>query len=506
MEPLERAVAEVREGNYGTAIRILDSLTGRDPTNADAWRLLARAHYGAGNIQKAADAAQRYTALRPADAQGHYNAGVLLWRVGQRDAARRALQAALAADPGHAKARRALFELTDDSSTPSDAAAPAKAVPQRRPMPWQGKVAAALTVVASLAILAWFFLPGGPAHRGLRRFAPKPSPAAVTTPSPVQPDAANATSEQLPQPTDQPKIEPQTAEVPAPSPAAERPPIHPMPQAKTPEQAAPAARQVWRQLWQRPVPQSPQQRQYAEPGLPVLPEVLQALEGGTQTQPNSTGPSAKGSDGIDDGPKSGAGPGSMPKTSGQPGRSVGQGPSAHTQPTTRAPVPLFSPADAQRVVNAMDEAERREIQAGLGYLANWLRHDPACNDPDFWPILQTALATTGPSMAPQGLTFGVAEVMMCITNARSAWEAADNLERYSYNLPSVLPQDVKAQIARVLAQSTSAEQAYVYVDLVLRRNNTSVSNYATQVLMEAVRRAEMQRARMEDEYRSRGQH
>ena len=87
--------------------------------------------------------------------------------------------------------------------------------------------------------------------------------------------------------------------------------------------------------------------------------------------------------------------------------------------------------------------------------------------------------------------------MSLIVNAPSAQQAARDLEFHSRNLRSVLPQGVKLQIAQVLANATSAEEAYVYVDTVLRQNNTAVSNYATQALVEAVRRAEIQRARME---------
>jgi hypothetical protein len=34
MEPLERAIAELQEQNYGSAIRTLEMLTGRDPSNS----------------------------------------------------------------------------------------------------------------------------------------------------------------------------------------------------------------------------------------------------------------------------------------------------------------------------------------------------------------------------------------------------------------------------------------------------------------------------------------
>jgi len=494
VELLDRAVAELEARNYGSAIRSLELLTGQDPMNAEAWKQLTRAYHAAGDKQHAADAAQRYAALRPADAGGHYNAGMLLLQVGQRDAADRALRAALAVDPGHAKARQALHKLTEE--TPPAPAAPATPTPsssERRPTPWQGKVAAGLTVLASLAIVAWLFMPGGPANRGPKTQDPQPSPAGITTPPPDQANANDPSLERLPQPT-QPQYQPGSGQLPTPSPA-ERPPIQPMPEAKQPDQATPAAQQVWRQLWQRPAAQDPSQQQYAHPGLPIP---LSELAAAASEGPGETAPEGA-SEGPDTGPT--PAPQAAPRAASAPQRAPAPqpqpGPQGQPQPQPQQPRPLFSPDDAQRVAEAMDQAEREEIQGALGYLAEWLRRDPACNDPDFWPILQTALATTGPSMVPQGLSFGAAEVMRVITNAPSARHAARDLEFHSRDLRSVLPPGVKLQIAQVLANATSADQAYYYIDQALRQNNTAVSNYATEVLADAVRRAEIQRARME---------
>ena len=289
--------------------------------------------------------------------------------------------------------------------------------------------------------------------------------------------------------------------MPTPTPPTQRPPIQPMPEVKNPSQATPAARNVWQQLWRVPVAQNSQQRQYSEPGLPIPLDVLAAAGSaqGTGTPGEGAGAQAAAGQGnAGKGQGQGQGQGTQPATGPGPGPQPTQpAPAPTPQPVPAQPKPLFTPAEAQKVAEAMDNAERQEIQGALGYLANWLRHDPACNDADFWPILQTALATTGPSMAPQGLTFGAAEVMADITNADNAWQAADNIERHSRSLRSVLPQGVKLQIAQVLASSTSAEQAYIYVDAALRQSNTAVSNYATQVLVDATQRAERERARIE---------
>jgi tetratricopeptide (TPR) repeat protein len=215
MDPLEGAVKELGERNYGSAIRTLEMLTARDPSNADAWKHLFRAYHETGQREQAAEAAQRYSALRPTDASGHYNAGVLLAGLGQAEAAVRALRSALAADPGHAKARRALAKLEGvDAETGEPVAALPAAVAAkpaedvRRKMPWQAKVAAALTVVAALAILLWLFLPGGRARRGAPTQNPQPSPSAIATPPPDQATANQPNDQMTPTPDQQPRVQP----------------------------------------------------------------------------------------------------------------------------------------------------------------------------------------------------------------------------------------------------------------------------------------------------------
>jgi hypothetical protein len=404
MDPLERAVHELNEQNYGSAIRTLEMLTARDPSNADAWKHLTQGYFRAGQREQAAEAAQRYAALRPTDAAGHYNAGMLLSQLGQTDAAVRALRAALAADPGHAKARRALAKLEGVDEETGAPAAPAPAVAPARPpenvrrkMPWQAKVAAALTVVAALAILAALLLKGGRALPGAPTQNPQPSPNAITTPPPNQPSATQPNLEETPTPTNQPQVQPlPNGTVPAPSP--------------------------------RPNPNQP------------LPE--------------------------------------------------NQQPSTRAPGSTSTPKPIFTPQHAQRVAEQMDAAEREQIEGQLRYLANWLRNDPSCKDPDFWPILQASLATSGPSMVPGGVSIGTGEVMALITNAQTNVQAADNVEAYSRNLKAALPWNVKQQIAQALALATSADEAYTSVQQVLRQSNTTLSQQANQVLQQAAQQAE----------------
>jgi len=240
MDPLERAVQELDEQNYGSAIRSLEMLTGRDPSNADAWKHLTQAYFRTGKREQAAEAAQRYAALRPADAGGHYNAGMLLSQLGQTEAAARALRAALVADPGHAKARRALGALEGlDEETGQPAAAPLAATaagpPEdvRRKMPWQAKVAAVLTVLASVAILLWLFLPGGLARPGPRTQAPQSTPNPLTTATPDQPTSDLPNAEQTPTPNPQPNVQP-LPDGTSPVPTPQDQPQLPLPDSKQP--------------------------------------------------------------------------------------------------------------------------------------------------------------------------------------------------------------------------------------------------------------------------------
>jgi len=228
MEPLERAIAELQEQNYGSAIRTLEMLTARDPSNAEAQKHLSQAYYRTNQREKAAEAAQRYVALRPTDPAGHYNAGVILAQLGQTPAAERAFRAALSADPSYVKAREALEKMATSAAAATEATVPpptaqptvvpsfsqptvavaatpaAPAAPsaerKRGPMPLPAKVAAGGTVVASIAILLWLFLPGGPANPGRPKTAPRPSPSGITTPPPNSPTAEQPNETGAPQP------------------------------------------------------------------------------------------------------------------------------------------------------------------------------------------------------------------------------------------------------------------------------------------------------------------
>jgi hypothetical protein len=93
-------------------------------------------------------------------------------------------------------------------------------------------------------------------------------------------------------------------------------------------------------------------------------------------------------------------------------------------------------------------------------------------------------------MVPGGPSIGTGEVMALITNAKTNVEAADNVDRYSRNLKSALPFNVKQQIVQALALATSADEAYRTVQQVLLKNNTTLSQQAEATLRQAAQQAE----------------
>jgi hypothetical protein len=150
----------------------------------------------------------------------------------------------------------------------------------------------------------------------------------------------------------------------------------------------------------------------------------------------------------------------------------------------------MTPQQAQAVAEQMDAAERQQVEGQLRVLANWLRNDKSCKDPDFWPILQASLATQGPAMMPGGASIGTGEVMALITNAQTNVQAADNIEHYSQNMKSALPFNIKQQIVQALSLATSADDAYSAVQGLLQKNNTTLSQQALVALQQAAQQAE----------------
>lgn len=84
-----------------------------DPEHAGAWTRLALSLVADERLDEALVTFERGRGFVPDDAALAYNHGVLLRSRGQADAARAAFSSALAADPEHARAARALGELDD---------------------------------------------------------------------------------------------------------------------------------------------------------------------------------------------------------------------------------------------------------------------------------------------------------------------------------------------------------------------------------------------------------
>jgi hypothetical protein len=157
-------------------------------------------------------------------------------------------------------------------------------------------------------------------------------------------------------------------------------------------------------------------------------------------------------------------------------------------PNTPQERPLMDPRTAQQVAEQMDATEKGQLVAGLRYMAQYLRAQQF-QDPENWELLVAAMATSGLSMIPGGATMGSAQVISLITNAKSGNEAANNLEQYSVNLPSALPQAVKQQIAQVLATATNPDAAYTGVQKVLQGSGIQISQVTNNYLAQAIQQA-----------------
>ncbi|MBM3498164.1 MAG: tetratricopeptide repeat protein [Armatimonadetes bacterium] len=376
MDPLDRAVQELNEHNYGAAIRSLEMITARDPSNADAWKHLAQAYFRTERREEAAEAAQRYSALRPTDAGGHYNAGMLLSQLGQAEAAERALRAALAADPGHAKARRALAKLqgldeeTGEPASPVAAAGAAAAPPEdvRRKMPWQAKVAAGLTVLASVAILLWLFLPGGLARRGPQTQAPEPTPNPTTVPTPDQPSAEQPNALQTPTPAPQPQTQP-------------------LPDGTTP---APAP-----------------------------------LDAPQQPLPNNPQPSAEAQGANPRGPQ------------------------------------LFTPEEARRISQQIDQAHQREVAAAKGQIGQIAQAIRNLDEETWREGGRDSITLMTTQLLGSNASAGTLAALQMVATAETPSQAADRLEAYARTLPPALSPQQLLVIQQVLTQpNVSPEQAY----------------------------------------------
>jgi hypothetical protein len=451
--------------------------------NAEAWKHLARAYHGVGDKAKAADAAQRYAALKPADAGGHYNAGVLLAQFGQREAAERAFRAALAVDPGHAKARQALYKLTEEAPAAARPTAPA-AARERRGMPWQAKVAAALTLLACLAIVIALFLPGGPANRGPKKHAPEPSPSAVTTPPADQPNADTASIERAPQPTDQAQVQPQTQG----PPRLAEPPKAPQTQTLAPPTGDTRARdqqiqQLQSQLRQLHAMYQAQPREGASAKSGVA---------GTSQGPGGQATPAGGPAGPSEAPSK-TEPTAPKPPQGLPASTAAPAPAPAAAPAPQARPPLFTPDRARRIADDIDRIETYQARQGIWYLAWCLANDRNLQREDMWEFEREMIVLLVAETSPSAGTLDLADI---VQTSGTCGEAAYRISQRAYDLESVLPEAVKRQIANSLATSVSAGEAWRQVDAALRAGGTGTTEYTAEQLRQTLVKAEQERMKV----------
>ncbi|HJN19315.1 MAG TPA: hypothetical protein QGH10_27740, partial [Armatimonadota bacterium] len=464
---------------------------------ARAHKYLFRAYYDTGELAKACESAQRYGALRPDDAGGHYSTGVVLAKLGQKDASERAFRGALAADPGHAKARRALHGLeaqpTPEPTIPDAAASRA----HQEATPWPARIAAGLTVVASLAIIAWLFLPGGPANPGKPDVAPEPEQYAVVTPPPIQQTAPDPMPLRTPQPAPQPQVQPQ------PQPERQIPQPEPQPRRPAPQVTQPPAQPSPEQ--QQAIRDMQQQLQQLFAAYQQQQQDLQAANQRAQSAQRAADQAA------DQAAAQAATQAAAEAARAQQQAQAVQTPAPHQpqpglqQPTPQdfeaaaqtpptAMPPLLTADQARQVVEDMDAIDTAKTREAMWYSLDSLRA-PYLQSTDVWGFVKGSLPMM---LASSGTSLGTYEIVNIIQPSNTGGQAADILEQYTYDLQSVLPASVKLEIARTLANSQTPLDAWHGVDQLLRSTGVSTSvdsaAYLERALI-AAQQTQMQRYR-----------
>lgn len=118
--PLASATRHYQNGDYAEAAAVL--LDGnRTPTGSEEFALLARALANHGQLSEAMNWCERWLAADRIDASAHYFHAVILQELGQRDAARQALQKALFLRPDFALAHFELGVLARATQRPAEA-------------------------------------------------------------------------------------------------------------------------------------------------------------------------------------------------------------------------------------------------------------------------------------------------------------------------------------------------------------------------------------------------
>jgi len=480
MELIQQASQELEARNFGTAIALLKRAVQQQPDSADAHRLLATAQYRAGDLGQAVATARVYAGLRPQEAEAHYSLGFMLQQAGDAAGAQAALRTALLMNPGHEQARALLTQLGGAPPAASPfAPAALPAVPAAAQAPG--------TAAAPAPPPSAFAPAGTPPPAPPPVAAPAPPPPAAAAPRPV-PTAPPATLAPPSSPTDVAAAAQRVARARAQT-RRRRVPLSAllMGLLVLVSMLAIAAAVVLPKRMTKPGPPeaNPQDRNANSMVPPPNSPMAQAGQPGAQSSANSEMQPAPGTEPGQVQPSSTTGPNTTPDverfsanarpddhgpatTTGDAGRNPNRGTSSPQRG-------LFSESEASQVGRQANGMETGSAQGYLRTLSNWLRNDPRMQDADFWPIMQAAIATAGPSMVPGGPSVGSGEVMGALTNADTNFQAADNLDALATRLRSVLPAAVEAGIVATLSTANDADAAMQGIYGVLRTNNTQLS-------------------------------
>ncbi len=244
MSPLETAIREFESANYGSALTLLKEVLAAEPQNAEAQRFLALTYFRLAQYDEAEQAARAFLRLRPTDADGHFQLGLILKSRGKSDDARKAFGSALEYDSKHAQAFQELTRL-NEFSTPPPPLAHAAARPSRV-LAWVFALFAVIAMAAILWATQWTKKTGGE-KAGAPELSPptqadvprQPSNMIAKAPSPVPPPQQNPPPQPTLPPQQQnnppnpqiqnPEVNMQLPQTPQPSPSPPRQPNMPQP-------------------------------------------------------------------------------------------------------------------------------------------------------------------------------------------------------------------------------------------------------------------------------------
>ena len=335
----------------------------------------------------------------------------------------------------------------------------------RAQSPWPMRIVAIITVVSIAAIALGIFLP-----REQEEFKPVAGQEVAET------SAQNAQAPQWQQwQTQQPQQQAESQTM-APD-SMQQQQAQPQPQQQQQPQQFPQQQQQAQQFPQQQVQQQSQQQQPQTQTWSGRSSASAPVPQTSTGQPATSGAAAS---------PNASQPGTQRAQQAAPQASPAQGQgTASPQPGPQAG-PLFTPQQAQGLIGQAEAMERGERWGALSFLVNMLRQKEY-QDPDNWPLLQAAMATSGVSMVPGGIESGHGEIFAAISNSRNGAEAANRLERMGHE-PTISP-SVQRQCVQVLATARDYNGAVSGVKRVLASNKTELSAKTMQHLDQAIARA-----------------